>query len=71
VIAPPLALRQLRHLAVFNDIYAETPGGGVYAFRQDRRHMWRLVSRDNVFDPRSHRSVEECDAWLTVWLATR
>lgn len=62
---------QLHHLEVFNDIYAETPGGGVYAFRSDRRHMWRMVSRDHVFSPRSHPTVVEADAWLTVWLATR
>lgn len=71
MIAPPLARRQLHHLAVFNDIYAETPGGGVYAIRSDRFHHWTLVSRSDAFDPRTGRSVEECDAWLTVWLATR
>lgn len=70
MIAAP-SIQKLHHLNVVNDIYAETPGGGVYAIRTDLRHMWRLVSRDHVFEPRAHTTVEDADAWLTVWLANR
>lgn len=62
---------QLHHLTVFNGIYAEADHGRFYAIRSDRRHMWQIVSRDREFPPSARRSVEECDAWLTVWLATR
>lgn len=62
---------RLHHLTVFSALYAETDHGRFYAIRTDLRHMWRLVARDHDFPPSSRRSVEECDAWLTVWLATR
>lgn len=62
---------QLLHLTVFNGIYAETEHGRFYAIRSDLRHMWHLVSRDHEFPPSPRHTVEECDAWLTVWLATR
>lgn len=71
MIAASLAEQQLHNLTVFNGIYAETPGGGVYAIRSDRFHRWTLVSRDRVFESRTHASVEDADAWLTVWLASR
>jgi hypothetical protein len=61
---------QLRHLTVFNGVYAEADHGRFYAIRS-HHHMWRIVSRDHEFPPSPRRTVEECDAWLTVWLATR
>lgn len=71
MIAAPAPLKQLTHLTVLSDLYAETPGGGVYAIRPDRRHNWTLNSRSDGFDPHTFRSAEACDAWLTVWLANR
>jgi hypothetical protein len=71
MIAAPTVQKQLHHLTVLSDLYAETPGGNVYAIRPDRFHTWTLASRTDAFDARTGRSVEECDAWLTVWLATR
>lgn len=71
MIAAPAPLRQLHHLTVLSDLYAETPGGGVYAIRQDLRHNWTLVSKSDGFDPRSCPSAEDADAWLTDWLANR
>ena len=69
---PELAVQnQLRHLAVVNDIYAETPDRRFHAILGDRYHMWRLVSRDGEFPPQPRRTVVECDAWLTVWLARK
>lgn len=62
---------QLHHLVVFNSTYAESEHGRFYAVRSDRYHLWRIVSRDHEFPPSSRRTVEECGAWLTVWLATR
>lgn len=71
MIAAPVVQQQLRHLTVLSDLYAKTPGGDVYAIRDNTRHMWRLLSRTGAFDERSFSSVEQADAWLTVWLATR
>ena len=62
---------QLRHLTVFNDIYAEALNGRFYAIRSDRYHGWTIVSRDREFAPTFRRTVLECDAWLTVWLAVQ
>ena len=71
MIAAPAVQKQLHHLAVFSDLYAETPGGNVYAIRSDRRHNWTLRSRSDAFDPESYPSAELADAWLTGWLANR
>lgn len=71
MIDVPAARPRLAHLQVCSDLYAETAGGEYYAYRSDRRHMWRLISRDGRFAPVARRTVVELDAYLTVWLATR
>ena len=71
MIAAPVVQQQLRHLAVLSDLYAKTPGGDVYAIRDNTVHMWRLLSHTGAFDERSFTSAEQADAWLSEWLSIR
>lgn len=68
IAMPTLQTRPLDVLTVFNDIYAEAEHGRFYAYRSDRRHMWRLISRDEEFKPVAAKTVEELDAVLAAWL---
>src|SRR5690606_26697578 len=68
IAMPTLQTRPLDVLTVFNDIYAEAEHGRFYAYRSDRRHMWRLISRDEDFKPVAAKTVEELDAVLAAWL---
>src|SRR5690606_23453043 len=68
IAMPTLQTRPLNVLTVFNDIYAEAEHGRFYAYRSDRRHMWRLISREEEFKPVAAKTVEELDELLAAWL---